>query len=263
MTDWNPTLYRRFEDERTRPARDLLDRVDLAASGPGRRLRVFDLGCGPGNSTELLLQRFPDAEVTGIDSSDAMLAEARARLPGCRFERHDVAEWQPGEAPDLIFANATLQWLPNHETLVPRLFDLLAPGGVLAVQMPDNREEPTHVLMRAVAGDGPWAAAIGEAAKVRTRILALDAYYDLLAPRAAATDVWRTAYQHPMAGPEAIVDWVRGTGLRPFVDPLTDDQRTGFLAEYTRRIAGAYRPRADGRLLLAFPRLFFVARRAA
>lgn len=259
--DWNPALYRRYEDERTRPARDLLGRVQLDLPAGGRPLVIYDLGCGPGNSTELLVERFPGAEVAGIDSSEAMLADARARLPGCRFERHDVASWQPPQAPDLIYANATLQWVPGHETLVPRLFGLLAPGGVLAVQMPDNREEPTHRLMRAVAGEGPWKDTIGEAALVRTKILPLDAYYDLVAPLAAETDVWRTAYQHPMASAEAIVDWVRGTGLRPFIDPLTDDQRAGFLADYTSRIAGAYRPKADGRLLLAFPRLFVVARR--
>ncbi|KGM34116.1 trans-aconitate 2-methyltransferase [Inquilinus limosus] len=259
--DWNPALYRRYEDERTRPARDLLGRVELDPPANGRPLVVYDLGCGPGNSTELLVERFPGARVTGIDSSEAMLADARARLPGCRFERHDVAEWRPEDAPDLIYANATLQWLPGHEALVPRLFGLLAPGGVLAVQMPDNREEPTHRLMRAVAGEGPWRETIGEAALVRTKILPLDAYYDLLAPLAAETDVWRTAYQHPMASPEAIVDWVRGTGLRPFIDPLGDEQRAGFLQDYTSRIAEAYRPKADGKLLLAFPRLFFVARR--
>jgi trans-aconitate 2-methyltransferase len=260
MTDWNPALYRRFEDERTRPARELLARVDLAPAD--RPLRIFDLGCGPGNSTELLVDRFPGADITGIDSSDAMLTDARARLPHCRFERHDIAEWQPEQAPDLIYANAALQWVPDHPVLVPRLFELLAPGGVLAVQIPDNREEPTHRLMRAVATEGPWAATIGEATLVRTKILALGDYYNLLAPRAAVTDVWRTAYQHPMDTAQAIVDWVRATGLRPFIDPLADDQRAAFLADYIGRIGKAYQPHADGKLLLAFPRLFFVARRA-
>lgn len=263
MQDWNPGLYRRFEDERTRPAQDLLARVDLASVDPGRPARIFDLGCGPGNSTELLVRRFPEAAITGLDTSDAMLASARARLPQCRFERRDVADWRPQAAPDLIYANATLQWLPDHETLLPRLFDLLAPGGVLAVQMPDNREEPTHRLMRAVAVEGPWAAAIGDAASVRVKILPLEAYYDLLAPRAAAVDIWRTAYQHPMALPAAIVDWVRGTGLKPFIEPLPEDLRAGFLAAYERRITEAYRPQADGRRLLAFPRLFLVARRGS
>lgn len=256
MSDWNPALYTSFEDERTRPARELLARVPLAAAA-----NVVDLGCGPGNSTELLLARFPGASVTGTDNSEAMLASARARLPACRFELSDIAQWQPASAPDLIYANASLQWVGDHEALIPRLFGLLAPGGVLAVQMPDNRDEPTHRLMREVAGQEPFAGFIGNAAAVRTKILPLERYYDLLAPRAADVDVWRTAYQHPMASPAKIVEWVSGTGLRPFVDPLPPAERAAFLAEYERRIGQSYAPRADGRLLLAYPRLFFVARR--
>ena len=257
-SDWNPQLYRRFEDERTRPARELLARVPLADVA-----RVYDLGCGPGNSTELLVQRYPGAQVTGTDNSEAMLASARKRLPTCGFERSDIAQWQPAEAPDLIYANAALQWVGDHEALLPRLFKALAPGGVLAIQMPDNRDEPTHRLMREVATLEPWASSIGNAAAIRTSILALNAYYDLLAADAAEVDVWRTAYQHPMETPADIVDWVRGTGMRPFIEPLTDEYREGFLAEYERRITLAYLPRADRRLLLAFPRLFIVARRRA
>jgi trans-aconitate 2-methyltransferase len=257
MSDWNPALYTRFEDERTRPARELLARVALAAPA-----RVVDLGCGPGNSTELLIGRFPSAQVVGIDNSEAMLASARARLPAGHFELGDIAEWTPCAAPDLIYANAALQWVGGHEALLPRLFGLLAPGGVLAVQMPDNREEATHRLMREVAALDPWAATIGDAAAVRTRILSLEQYYDLLAPAAAEIDVWRTAYQHPMESPAAIVEWVRATGLRPFVDPLEPAARAAFLAEYEHRIGQAYPVRSDGRLLLAFPRLFIVVRRA-
>jgi len=256
-SDWNPELYRRFEDERTRPARELLARVELTNAA-----RVYDLGCGPGNSTELLLERFPTAQVVGTDNSETMLESARQRLPACRFELSDIAQWQPAEAPpDLIYANASLQWVNDHETLIPRLFKALAPGGVLAIQMPDNRDEPTHRLMREVATLEPWSRSIGNAAAIRTKILALNAYYDLLARDAAEVDVWRTAYQHPMDTPAAIVAWVRGTGLRPFVDPLSPEYREGFLAEYERRIALAYLPRSDRRLLFAFPRLFIVARR--
>jgi len=254
--DWNPELYRRYEDERTRPARELLTRVSLSEPK-----LVYDLGCGPGNSTELLVQRYPNARVVGTDNSEAMLASARKRLPSCHFELSDIAQWQPAETPDLIYANAALQWVGDHEKLLPRLFAMLAPGGVLAIQMPDNRDEPTHRLMREVAALDPWAGAIGDAAAVRTKILALCSYYDLLAASAAEVDVWRTAYQHPMETPAAIVEWVRGTGLRPFIDPLSDEYRSGYLEEYERRIALAYQPRADKRLLLAFPRLFVVARR--
>jgi len=259
MVDWDPALYRRYEDERTRPAAELLARVPLPRAG-----RVVDLGCGPGNSTELLARRFPDAQVLGIDTSEPMLAEARQRLPQARFEPGDIASWAPeGTAPDLIYANAALQWVPDHERLVPRLFGLLAPGGVLAIQMPDNRQEPTHRLMRELAGRAPWAAHIGDADRVRTELLPIGGYYDLLAPRAESIDVWHTVYQHRMASAAAIVEWVRGTGLRPFVDPLPPELRAGYLAEYERGIEAAYAPRTDGRRLLAFPRMFIVARRPA
>lgn len=253
MQDWNPDLYRRFEDERTRPARDLLARVMLQAPR-----RIADLGCGPGNSTELLVERFPEAEVIGIDNSAAMLASARERLPGCRFELADIGAWAPEGGFDLIYANASLQWVGGHETLLPRLLGLLAPGGVLAVQMPDNRDEPTHRAMRELAAQPPFAALIGDAGRLRTELLGLDGYYDLLAPL-SSVDIWRTAYQHPMDTPARIVEWVRGTGLRPFIDPLPEPERAQFLAAYEQRIAASYPPRADGRRLLAFPRLFFVA----
>jgi len=253
---WNPALYRRFEDERTRPAQDLLARVLL-----DRAKLVVDLGCGPGNSTELLVERFTGAHVVGTDTSEAMLESARKRLPACHFEHSDVSSWHPAVAPDLLFANAVLQWVPGHEQLFPRLFAALAPGGVLAVQMPDNLQEPSHRLMREVASAGPWASTLSDAAQVRARIASPDSYYDLLASEAASVDIWRTTYHHPLASPIDIVDWVRATGLRPFIDPLSDAQRARFLAEYEERIAQAYPARADGKRLLAFPRLFIVARR--
>ncbi|QGY05657.1 trans-aconitate 2-methyltransferase [Methylobacterium mesophilicum SR1.6/6] len=257
MADWNPALYSRFEDERTRPAAELLARVPLDAP-----LLAYDLGCGPGNSTALIAARFPGTEVIGLDTSPAMLESARVRLPGLAFAQADAGTWTPDRAPDLIYANAVLQWLPDHATLLPRLFGLLAPGGVLAVQMPDNLAEPTHRLMREVAGAGPWSAAIGDPAVAGRlgRMLEPAAYHDLLAPHAAAVDVWRTAYHHRMADAAAIVEWVSATGLRPFLDPLDPEERAGFLAAYTRAIDAAYPPRSDGRRLLAFPRVFVVAR---
>ena len=253
---WNPTLYRRFEDERTRPAQDLLARVQLTEAA-----QVVDLGCGPGNSTELLLERFKGARVTGTDSSEAMLESARQRLPQCHFELSDIRSWRPLQAPDLIFANAVLQWLPDHDQLFPRLFAALAPGGVLAVQMPDNLNEATHRSMREVASSARFANVLADAARVRPIISPANDYYDWLAPHAETVDVWRTTYHHPLASAADIVDWLRATGLRPFIDPLSDQQRSEFLAEYLDRIAEAYPPRADGRRLLAFPRVFVVARR--
>jgi trans-aconitate 2-methyltransferase len=256
--DWDPALYKQFEDERTRPARDLLARVPLAAAE-----HVVDLGCGPGNSTELLLERFPQADIVGLDSSQAMLVSARERLPHCRFELGDVSTWRAQVAPDLIFANAVLQWVPQHDALLPRLFSQLAPGGVLALQMPDNLEEPSHRLMREVAAEEPWASVLGDASRLRAPVLSTSGYYDLLAQAGAEVDIWRTTYNHPLASPAAIVDWLRATGLRPFLDPLSAELRDAFLVEYEARIARAYPTRVDGRSLLAFPRSFIVARRSA
>jgi trans-aconitate 2-methyltransferase len=256
MRDWNPDLYRRFEDERTRPAAELLARVGLQAPRT-----VFDLGCGPGNSTELLFARYPQAEVVGTDNSPAMIEAARKRLPALRFELSDIAQWQPGQRPDLVYSNATLQWLPDHEQLVPHLFDNLAPGGVLAVQMPDNLDEPSHRLMRETAAEPRFAAHIGDAAKVRARILPAGGYYDLLAPQADEVDVWRTTYHHRMGSPGDIVQWLRSTGLKPFVEVLPEALQPEFLAAYEERIAAAYPARSDGSRLLAFPRLFIVARK--
>ena len=255
--DWDPDLYRTFEAERTRPALDLLAQIRV-----DRARFVADLGCGPGNSTELLARRFDGARLLGLDASDAMLASARQRLPNAEFELGDAATWTPDQPPDVIFANAVLQWVPDHAGLMPRLLGLLAPGGVLAVQMPDNLDEASHRLMREVAQSGPWRDRIGEAGSARAKArLPAAAYYDLLAPIAAETDVWRTVYHHPMPDAAAIVTWVRATGLRPFLDPLSETERLDFLARYETLIDAAYPARADGRRLLAFPRLFITARR--
>lgn len=257
MSDWNPAQYIRFEVERTRPAAELLARVDA-----GGVSRVIDLGCGPGNSTALLAARFSKAAVTGIDSSPAMVAEARGRLPACRFMEADIATWRPDEKPDVIFANAVLQWLPDHARLLPALFALLAPGGTLAVQMPDNLDAPSHRAMRAVAAEAPWAERLRAAAAARTVLPSLDSYYDWLAPDAASVDVWRTTYHHPMPSPAAIVDWLGATGLRPFLTPLDATDQQAFKARYEAAVSEAYPPRADGMRLLGFERVFIVARRA-
>ena len=255
--DWSAAQYTRFEAERSRPARDLLAQVP-----PGLAVRrADDIGCGPGNSTELLAARWPEAEVVGLDTSPNMLAAARARLPGCRFVEADVAAWDDAGPWDVIFANAVLQWVPDHARLYPGLVSRLAPGGVLAVQTPDNLDEPSHRLMRQVAAEGPWRVGLAAAATARSPRPDAGWYVRLLRPLAAAVDVWRTTYYHPLAGPPAVVDWLKSTGLRPFLAPLDAAERAGFLAAYEAAIADAYPVEADGTLLLPFPRLFVVARR--
>lgn len=252
MADWSPSTYLKFEDERTRPARDLLAQVPLTAP----RL-VVDMGCGPGNSTELLVERFPEAEVIGLDSSANMLAEARQRLPGVRFEAADAGVWVPEAGTDVVFANAIYQWVPNHLEVFPKIMAGLETGGVLAVQMPDNMAEPSHVLMREVAAEGPWAETLRDAA--RLPLPPVNTYYDALKPASQRVEIWHSVYNHVLAGPEAIVEWVKSTGLRPFIDPLSLADREAFLARYLEKIAAAYPPTVDGKVLLRFPRLFIVA----
>lgn len=254
---WDPALYSRYEDERTRPAAELLARVPLATPG-----LVYDLGCGPGNSTQLLARRFPDARIVGVDNAAGMLASARARLPELRFEQADIRAWQPEATPELIFTNAALQWVPDHATLIPHLFALLAPGGVLAIQMPDNLDEPVHRLIRELAAMPPWRDAIGAAPHARAPLLPASRYYDLLAPHATQVDLWHTTYQHPLASAAAIVEWMRATGLRPFVEPLSAELRASYLAKFERRLANTYPPQCNGMRLLAYPRLFIVATRS-
>jgi len=252
MADWSPTLYARFEDERTRPARDLVAQVPLTDAR-----RIVDMGCGPGNSTELLVERWPGARTVGLDSSPAMLEEARRRLPQATFALADAATWMPEASTDLVFANAIYQWVPDHLEVLPKMLAAMREGACLAVQMPDNLAEPTHRLMREVAANGPWAEKLEDAA--RLPLPAPHVYYDALKPFASRIDIWHSIYNHVLDNAAAIVDWVKSTGLRPFLDPLAPDERTAFLADYTARIAMAYPPTVDGKVLLRFPRLFIVA----
>jgi len=257
MKDWNPDLYRQFEAERTRPAQELLNRIPL-----DNVTCATDLGCGPGNSTELLCKAWPDAKITGLDSSPAMLEQAQRRLPGCAFVHEDIRRWQSSQPQDVIYANASLQWLSDHETLLPHLIEQLAPAGVLAVQMPDNLTEPSHRLMREVAEKPCWSALISPQAAERKQLLSTEHYYDVLCEAGCRVDIWRTTYYHVMPSPLAIVDWLRATGLRPYLSALNEQQQMAYLAEYQAEITRAYPPRSDGNILLAFPRLFMVAQKA-
>lgn len=251
---WSAQQYSMFEQQRTRPVRDL-----VAAIPAGDVRTAVDLGCGPGNSTEVLAGCFPQAQVTGLDSSDDMLVSARERLPALNFELADIGAWNPAQKFDVILANASLQWLPDHATLYPHLVDQLTPGGTLAVQTPDNLDEPAHRLAREVAAQGPWAGKIG-AVKHNARHSA-SYYYELLSTHCSTVDVWHTIYQHPLSDHGAVVEWFKGTGLRPFLAPLDDAERSAFLDTYLGLITKAYPALADGTVLLPFPRLFIIATR--
>jgi trans-aconitate 2-methyltransferase len=253
---WSPDQYLKFEHERTRPVRDLVARIPNAEAAD-----AVDLGCGPGNSTEVLRERYPGARITSVDSSPDMIKAARARLPGVAFEVADVRTWRPSAPPDVVLANAVLQWIPDHEALFPALIAMLKSGGTLAVQMPDNLDEPSHRLMRETASGGPWSAKLKDAAAARAERYGAAWYFRLLRAHAPRVDIWRTTYFHALAGAPAIVEWVKGTGLRPFIDPLDERERQAYLTRYEQAIAEAYPAEADGIVLLPFPRLFLVATR--
>jgi len=255
--DWNPTQYLKFGGERTRPALDLLARIETAAPRT-----AIDLGCGAGNISRVLAARWPDAEIVGIDSSTDMLAKARDRAPlKVRFERHDIARWRPDKPPDVIYSNAALHWLDDHAVLFPRLLAALAPGGTLAVQIPRNHRAPSHTCMVEAAEAGPWRATL--APILRTDPVGEpEFYYDALAPHAAAVDIWQTEYVHVLAGDDPVVEWTKGSALKPLLDALDGSARDAFLAAYRMRIARAYPRRRDGATLFPFRRLFVVARRA-
>lgn len=273
--DWSATQYLKFGSERTRAVRDLV--VNIPLQSPRR---IIDLGCGPGNSTAVLAARWPAARLSGVDSSPDMLARARATLPGVAFERADLRTWRPQEEDDddgtvdLLFSNAVLHWLRRADRIPTALRllrdDALASGGrgVLALQVPDNHDEPSHRAMREVAleREGPWreyfvtaAAAAGERPDLDP-VETPGEWYDALVPACRRVDVWHVLYQHVLDGPRAIVEWVRATGLMPFVNALpAGEVREAYLRAYEERLGEVYPRRADGKVLLRYPRLFVVA----
>ncbi|MDE2162639.1 MAG: trans-aconitate 2-methyltransferase [Alphaproteobacteria bacterium] len=250
---WDPGTYLSFEAERTRPAAELLARIPNE-SPP----YVVDLGCGPGNSTALLAARWPQARIEGVDSSPDMLTEARGSGVRADWSEADIVSWTPPQTPEVIFSNAAFQWLGEHERLLPRLMSLLPKGGTLAFQVPRNFDDPSHTLIREVAGDGPWAAKLRNI-RSSWSVLAPEDYFSILEPHAARIDIWQTRYMQVLDGPDAVYRWTSGTGLRPFSAALADDEREAFLCEYRQRVAKAYPVRASGKTLFPFRRLFVVA----
>ena len=255
--NWNPEQYRRFAADRDRAATDLMARLpgDLNPDD------VWDLGCGEGAHAVLLAERYPHARVFGIDSSETMIEAARARGGRVEWSVGDVAAWTPERPAGLIWSNAALQWLDGHEALFPRLAGCLTPSGVLAVQMPLGHETPHHAALRSVAADGPWAEVL--AGVRRTPPLAsVDDYFDRLSPLCEPVDIWTTTYIHVLSGDRPVLEWMKGTALRPYLTALTDPAlREAFLSALGERLSRTYPPLADGRTLLPFPRLFLVARR--
>jgi trans-aconitate 2-methyltransferase len=251
---WDAGLYLLHGKERTQAAIDLAARVQLA--GPRR---IVDLGCGPGNSTAVLRERWPDAEVTGLDQSGEMLAEARRAFPAGEWLQADIATWVARQPYDLVYSNAALQWVHGHATLIPHLLEQVAPGGALAVQLPAHFESPLHLRMRQIALDARWRDRMGGA--INSLVEEPPAYYyDLLSMRCQHLEMWETEYIQVMESSSAILEFIRGTGLRPYLEALGNEaDREHYVRLLADAVAHDYPQRSDGKVLFPFRRLFFIA----
>ena len=250
---WDPERYLTYADERGRPFVELVARIGAATPES-----VVDLGCGPGNLTALLRDRWPAARITGLDSSPEMIEKAQSADPAIAFEVADLRVWAAEAEPvDVLVSNATLQWIPGHLGLLPQLVDRVRPGGWLAFQVPGNFGEPSNTIRRDLAAEQPYAAHTGEIAVPSSHDPAV--YLEALADLGCSVDVWETTYLHVLTGPDPVFTWVSGTGARPTLQALPDDLRPAFEEEFKRRLRAAY-PERGGRVVLPFRRVFAVAR---
>ena len=249
MFSWDPSLYARFERERTQPAVDLVNRISHL-----RPRSVVDVGCGPGNSTAVLRSAFPDAEILGIDTSPEMIARARAGLPDAEFETMDA--WDLPKGFDLIFSNACIQWIDGQERLIP-MMDCLNPGGTLAVQVPMNEDEPASVICEEVASLPLWHYPNGKPGRHRT--LSPEQYYGILSGCADSFEMWTVTYYHVLESHSDVVEWKSGTHLRPYLDALDESEGLRLKEEILRRVEEAYPPTSDGKVLMRYGRFFFTA----
>jgi len=270
MADWDPRLYLKFGAERTRPALDLATRAravleGAAAAGgaPVRVLAALDLGCGPGNSAAVLAAVFPGAALVGVDSSPEMIAAARSSGLEAEWIVADAAAWEPRRAFDLVFSNAALQWIPDQAALLARMWSWLAPGGVVAVQVPGNGESGIHRALRRTAADASWRSRFASRAsgvEEAIRYHEPDFYFDALARLGGSAEVWESTYWHVLAGHAALIDWYSGTGMRPWLDRLTDEfERRAFKEAVLEAASADYPLRADGCVFFPFRRIFFTA----
>jgi len=252
---WDPAQYLKFAGERMRPALDLL--AHIPAEAPQA---VVDLGCGAGNLAPMFLSRWPQARLTGVDASPAMLARARAEHPRAQFVQADIGRWRPAAPVDVLYSNAALHWLEGHEQLIPALLEAVKPDGFLAIQMPRNFNAPSHTTIVEAIEQGPWRATL-EPVLRREPVAAPGEYWRMLKDRAARLEIWETEYLQVLSGENPVAEYTKGTWLKQFLDRLQEPERSAFEADYRRRVAAWYPPEADGRTLFPFRRLFIVAQR--
>jgi len=254
VTTWEPQTYLRYADIRFRAGLDLLARI------PKLEYRtIYDLGCGTGHLTRILADTFPDAKVVGVDSSPEMLAEARREFPIIDWQQDDISSWNPVAPADLIYTNAALQWVPDHETLLPRLLNKLQPGGVLAMQVPRHFESPSHLALKELVMQGEWHAKLEPL--LLTPVPPPETYWRWLSPHTRNLDLWEIIYLQVLDGRDPVVNFMRGTALRPFLSAMQDDETAEFIDAFAKRMAAAYPPQSNGQTLFPFRRMFLVAQR--
>ena len=258
MAAWDPNLYLRFEKERTQPAKDLVSRIELVDPK-----RIIDIGCGPGNSTAQLHGRWSQAEIMGIDNSEEMIRKAGNTYPDMKWAVHDITEDLSGFGLfDLVFSNAVIQWVPDQRLLLRRLFAMLNPGGVLAVQVPNAWAMPISVAIREVAAESAYQSVLSGLDETPC-YQEPTFYYDVLAGLSTDVYVWETTYLHALQDHEAIVEWYRSTGMKPYLDRLDEPGKARFMDRVLRKIRISYPIQADGHVLFPFRRVFFTAKRAS
>ena len=257
MSDWNARQYLKFQKERTQPALDLAARLEYDSPA-----KALDIGCGPGNSTAVVKARFPGARVIGVDSSQNMVETAQKDHPELEFIQWDITtdlDALPHDF-DVVFSNACLQWVPDHSSLLPRLMSFLKPGGLLAVQIPMNYQEPIHRIIETTVSRSPWTEKIPYMRLFYT--LTQEEYFDVLSRTASDFTLWQTTYLHRMPSHQAIMDWYSSTGLRPYLNAAVDEAaREEFYQEIFRQVQEAYPVQENGEIIFRFPRFFFIARK--
>jgi len=254
MKKWNAEQYLMFQDERTQPAKDLASQIYL-----DQPTSILDIGCGPGNSTAVLAERYPDADILGIDNSEEMITAACTNYPHLKFQRFDAEKdlISLGQTFDIVFSNACIQWIPNHENLIKNMMSLLNKGGVLAVQIPMIWEEPLHMELKALAASDKWAGEM----RVEECFyhLGYEEYYDILAECSSDFRAWETVYMHRMQSHESILEWYRGTAMLPYLSALQDNKKQPFEEDYLSHLKDVYTKQKNDEILFRFPRFFFVA----
>lgn len=255
MADWNSEQYLKFKAQRTQPA------IDLAARLDGSPREIIDLGCGPGNSTRVLKNRFPNAHIIGADSSENMIAKAREDNPGLEFALLDLNEDISAyyNRYDVVFSNACFQWIPNHRKLLPKVFGLLKQGGTLAVQIPMNFDEPIHKMIQRISESEKWSEKFPEKRIFGT--LSQSEYFDILSKLTDDFEIWQTTYCHRMPSIESIIEWYRSTGLRTYLAALSDEDGAEFFADITAHLEREYPKQKNGEVIFRFPRFFFIAKK--